>query len=113
MRLSRVSVFARDVRALARFTADAFGLEAVGAPTAGWAELEAGGCRIAFHSGGAAGRKPVKAPKLVFGSADVSAARDALVRRGVRMGKMRSFDGIELCDGRDPEGNLFQVSSRP
>jgi len=29
------------------------------------------------------------------------------------MGVVKEFDGLALCDGKDPAGNLFQISNRP
>ena len=39
-------------------------------------------------------------------------AREALLARGVPMGEIKSYPGLTgpLCDGRDPEGNVFQLS---
>jgi hypothetical protein len=50
---------------------------------------------------------------LVFYAADVAAARAVLVKRGaVAMGKVISADRFDMCDGKDPDGNPFQISSR-
>ena len=112
--LSRVMLFVQDVPALAAFYRDTFGCEPIGEITAGWAELRAGGCNIALHQAGS--RKPHPGGgsncKLVFGSRDVASARAELESRGVAMGPIHSFDGIQICDGSDPEGNRFQISSR-
>jgi hypothetical protein len=53
------------------------------------------------------------ASKLAFRADDVAAERARLVGSGVRMLEVRSFGAISLCDGLDPEGNVFQISSRP
>jgi hypothetical protein len=43
----------------------------------------------------------------------VSKARAELVARGIEMGNdPGDGDGLKLCDGKDPEGNVFQVSNR-
>ena len=77
----------------------------------GWKEFDAGGCVIALHNGSSeVGRRP---PKIGFWAADVAAARDALVARGARLGKVMSGGGLTRCEGKDPDGNPFQISSRP
>jgi predicted enzyme related to lactoylglutathione lyase len=50
--------------------------------------------------------------KLVFGVADIAAARQsALDRGGAVNGEERewNFEGARVCDGHDPEGNVFQL----
>jgi hypothetical protein len=47
----------------------------------------------------------------VFFSKDVAAARERLVKRGARRGKVKSKNGLDLCEGKDP-GNPFQISNR-
>ena len=50
---------------------------------------------------------------MVFRVADVPAARQELIRRGVAMGEMRSpAPGVQVSDGADPEGNRFSIESR-
>jgi hypothetical protein len=76
----------------------------------GWKTLDAGNCEIALHSGG---RKPGPgSPKLQFDVKDVAAARTALIARGTKMGKVSSKDGLDLCGGKDPDGNPFSLSNR-
>jgi hypothetical protein len=36
-----------------------------------------------------------------------------LLKKGVKMGALQTTENFHFCDGRDPEGNHFQVSSRP
>jgi len=76
----------------------------------GWREFAAGGARIALHSGPSSpGRK---GPKIVFHVKDVAAARELLVARGASFGKVRQEEMFCLCDGKDPDGNLMQLSDR-
>lgn len=112
MRLARAIVFTPDVARLAGFYRDAFGLEAMLGADEDWTELNAGGCNIAFHridevAGGRDGWI-----KLVFGSEDVAGEKRRLESLGIEMSDVVEFDGIKLCDGRDPDGNWFQISSR-
>src|SRR5581483_8169130 len=105
-------LFSADVPALAAFYRDTFGLALRElSPDGKWADLDAGACSLAIHSGGS----PVQArrsPKLVFGVADVTKARATLVARGAKLGKVKGTGAIQLCEGHDPDGNPFQLSSR-
>lgn len=118
--LNRVIIFVGDVQKCARFYADVFGFTALPSTHAAaeWAELDTGGCRLAFHKAhGPDG--PVDAPtgspmnphKVVFFAEDVEAARAAVVARGAVMGDVRRFGTLTLCDGTDPEGHVFQISN--
>jgi predicted enzyme related to lactoylglutathione lyase len=50
--------------------------------------------------------------KLVFSVADINAARKAAVKEGGAInpvGREWEFEGAKVCDGHDPEGNVFQL----
>jgi predicted enzyme related to lactoylglutathione lyase len=50
--------------------------------------------------------------KLVFAVVDLSAARQRAAERGGVVdptGREWEFDGAKVCDGHDPEGNVFQL----
>lgn len=111
-KIRRIILFVRDVPRAARFYRGMFGLRPRGsAEGKDWVEFEGGGCRLALHRG--AGLKSGGGAKIVFGARNVAAARQKLIERGAKVGPVRSFDGIDLCDGRDPDGNRFQISNRP
>jgi catechol 2,3-dioxygenase-like lactoylglutathione lyase family enzyme len=109
LELRRIILFTRDMAAMSRFYGEVLGLELANS-AAGWKDYQAGGCAIALHEGEA---KPgTRAPKLAFFAADVAATRATLVRRGAKMGKVLSASHHDMCDGKDPDGNAFQISSR-
>lgn len=112
MEMSRVIIFTPDVRRLSEFYISCFGLSSVGNSDADWAELNGGNCNIAFHrfSEEVQGRDGWL--KIVFGSSDVEAEKQRLEKLGVKMSEVVEFGEIKLCDGRDPDGNSFQISSR-
>jgi predicted enzyme related to lactoylglutathione lyase len=121
MPLKRVIVFVGDVQRCARFYVDVFGFTALPSDQspAEWVELETGGCRLAFHKArGASGAidsptgGPMNPHKIVFFAEDVEAARAAVVARGAVMGKVYTFGELVFCDGKDPEGHVFQISNR-
>jgi catechol 2,3-dioxygenase-like lactoylglutathione lyase family enzyme len=109
MKMARVILFTGQMDAMSRFYGETLGLKQVG-DEKGWREFAAGGARIALHSGPASpGRK---GPKIVFYAKDVAAERAKLVLRGARFGKVRVWDTLQLCDGKDPDGNPIQLSNR-
>lgn len=107
--LSRVIIFTADIPGMTLFYRDVIGLPVL-VEEKGWVELGAGGCSIALH--GWRGKAPEGSVKIVFHSDDVAATRAALVARGATLGKVASFGAIDLCDGFDPDGNAYQISSR-
>jgi catechol 2,3-dioxygenase-like lactoylglutathione lyase family enzyme len=112
-KITRIMLFVKDVPKVAAFYRDILGLSPIGDITPEWVELDAGSCTIALHHAA----KPLSergdpSAKIVFGVFDVPAGKARLEAQGVRMSKVSSFSGIDICDGWDPEGNLFQISSR-
>ena len=108
MQLARVILFTGQIEMMSKFYGQVLGLKQV-TEEKGWKEFDAGGARIALHSGPSSpGRK---GPKIVFHARDVAALRTALVARGAKFGKVRQGDFC-LCDGKDPDGNPIQLSSR-
>ncbi len=111
--VSRIMLFVEDMPKVAAFYRDVLGLPIVGDITPEWVELQAGSCTVALHHAS----RPLHergdaSAKIVFGVKGVTACKELLESRGVTMGKIFTFDGISICDGKDPEGNLFQISSR-
>jgi catechol 2,3-dioxygenase-like lactoylglutathione lyase family enzyme len=112
MRLAmrRIILFTKDMPAMIAFYRDVLGLTLV-KDEAGWKEFDANGCRIALHNG--ASRVGTRAPKIGFWCEDVADARAILAARGARLGKVMSAGGLVRCEGKDPDGNPFTISSRP
>jgi len=120
--LNRIIIYAGDVFACAEFFKTHFRLSPLGEWSSEWAELDGGGCRLAFHQ--AYGEEgPVTLPtgspsdphKIVFTVPDVAAARQSLVESGVEMGELLEFEeqgNLILCQGTDPEGHVFQLCNR-
>jgi catechol-2,3-dioxygenase len=109
VKMARVILFTGQIDAMSKFYGEVLGLNQV-SNEKGWREFDAGGSRIALHSGPSSpGRK---GPKIVFHANDVAAMRQTLVSRGARFGKVRQGDVFCLCDGKDPDGNPIQLSDR-
>jgi predicted enzyme related to lactoylglutathione lyase len=114
--LHRVIIFVYDVQACAQFYVRVFGFGAIATDDPSeWQELETGGCRLAFHKA-----RGVTGPtgseehphKIVFFASDIAATRERAVAHGAVMGQVRTFGSLTLCDGRDVEGHMFQLSDR-
>lgn len=95
------------------FYSSTFGLKVVGDFNNEWTEMNAGGCNIAFHN------LPFEvegsedeAVKIVFASNDVHAEKARLESLGIKMTEIFKFGEVEMCDGSDPDGHRFQISSR-
>src|SRR5262245_29276741 len=111
MKLSmrRIVLFTSNMPKMVSFYRDTLGFPLL-KDEQGWKELDADGCVIALHNGTSqVGKRP---PKIGFWSKDVPAAREALVARGAKLGKVMSGAGLTRCEGKDPDGNHFSISSR-
>jgi catechol 2,3-dioxygenase-like lactoylglutathione lyase family enzyme len=109
--LHRVILFTPRLEVMTAFYRDVIGLEIVGREP-GWVDFRAGACHLALHAGPASpGKRP---PKLAFHAADVAVTRAELIARGLTTaGPVKSPGSFEMCDATDPDGNPFQISSRP
>ena len=109
LRLPRVIIITANMARMTVFSSDVLGFT----PTDNgkrWKRLDAGTCEIALHGGkGEPGTRP---PKLQFDVKDGAATRAELIARGAKMGKVSSKDGLDLCGGKDPDGNPFSLSNR-
>lgn len=109
LRLSRVVLFTANMDKMVAFYRDVLGFR-LKTDEKGWKEFDAGSCGIALHAGKPAiGARP---PKLGFDVKDVAATREILIGRGAKMGKVSSRDGLDLCGGKDPDGNPFSLTNR-
>jgi catechol 2,3-dioxygenase-like lactoylglutathione lyase family enzyme len=108
MKLARVILFTARMEEMAAFYGEVLGLKLV-TDEKGWKEFDAGGTRVALHSGSSSpGRK---GPKLAFYAKDVTATRAKLVAKGAKFGKVGGAPFF-LCNGKDPDGNAIQLSAR-
>lgn len=117
--LTRIILYVQDVERLARFYKDFLGLSIVQEIKGEWVVFRPGACELALHRVGreyrvedAASWKVETNAKLVLTvTRDIAEMRDELASKGVPMGEIKSYPGFAgpLCDGIDPEGNVFQL----
>lgn len=118
--LNRVILYVQDVDRLATFYQQAFGLRVVEEIKGEWCVLDAGPCQLALHLVGKAYRVEDPASFEVESNAKLVMTVDRplpelraeLIAKGVPMVQIKSYPGLTgpLCDGRDPEGNVFQLA---
>jgi predicted enzyme related to lactoylglutathione lyase len=115
--LTRLILYVHDVPTLKSFYERHFGFVTSEETGQEWAVLRAGAIELALHRAGPAFREQLRPGagsnvKLVFSvSSGLDALRAALLDEGVPMREPKRFDGFPylLCDGEDPEGNMFQL----
>jgi membrane protease YdiL (CAAX protease family)/catechol 2,3-dioxygenase-like lactoylglutathione lyase family enzyme len=115
--LMKVILYVQDMNAQVAFYRDILGL-AVREPDGVndfrdfyWVEFSTGPCSLILHAGGK-GHIDEDTPKIVFRVIDIRTSRATLLEKGVKMGETRSTEsGVQMCEGRDPEGNAFSLES--
>jgi len=118
LHMSRVILYVRNVSLLSAFYQKHFDLPVVEEIANEWVVLRAGSIELALHLVGEPFRGPVPTPaqsnaKLVFNvPTGLPEMRERLVSDGVHMRGLKRYDGFPLlmCDGEDPEGNVFQLA---
>jgi catechol 2,3-dioxygenase-like lactoylglutathione lyase family enzyme len=118
--LSRLILFVDDIERMSYFYEGVLGLEKLPGGTDGFVCFSAGASQVCLHSlpaeyrsnGGEYPQREDTYVKFVFHSTDVAADRQHLLDNGVRMNEVVRYGEMEFCDGADPEGNIFQISSR-
>ncbi len=120
--LDRVILYVQDVGRLVDFYQDAFGLPVVEEIEGEWAVLRAGRCELALHRVGkpyrvanpATWKVEANAKLVMTVDRELAGLRAELIGKGVEMGNIKSYPDLTgpLCDGRDPEGNVFQLAQR-
>ena len=116
--MTRVLLYVRDVGRLKSFYQTHFGFRVIEEIDNEWAVLMAGQVELALHLVGQPFRNvPLVSEqsnaKVVFSvDSGLTELRSKLERAGVPVGEIKRYRGFaySLCDGRDPEGNVFQLS---
>jgi catechol 2,3-dioxygenase-like lactoylglutathione lyase family enzyme len=118
VQLCQVVLFVHDAARMQGFY-EQLGLTVIdGSAASGYVRLSdpGGGAVLALHYtphvGPPTGPRTDTAIKNCFRVDDIEAARDALGQHGAQMRDIQRFDGMAICDGADPEGNIFQLTTR-
>ena len=120
MRLELVPVPVTDVnRAKAFYEKAGFDLNVDVTPKDGMRVVQftppGSACSIVFGTGmrEISDMKPGSVKGIHLVVADISEARDALVERGIDVGKVTDFGGVFYAEFRDPDGNLWLLQQFP
>jgi len=111
--INRIIYFTNKMKLMTAFYRDTLGLSPIEDPVnspSEFLEFDAGTCKIALHKG-TPGTIATRT-KIVFYTEDVGKTREELIRRGTKMGTFNPQSSLHICDGKDPEGNKFQISNR-
>jgi catechol 2,3-dioxygenase-like lactoylglutathione lyase family enzyme len=118
VKLCQVIVFVKDLPTMQAFYRDVLGLAPIDEDPQ-FARYDAGAAVVALHPlpPEIAGNDPFARRedswiKVTFHADDVDAERARLVAAGVTMDEIHRWGAIAYCDGVDPEGNVFQISTR-
>ena len=118
---STLIIFVRDVNKLKVFYAEILELEIIEEIPGEWVALKAGNCQIALHKIGSQHATPGddfkvdNNTKVVFETdEDIFKLREHLLKKKVTLREIKTFENYNyrLCDGEDPEGNVFQFKQR-
>jgi predicted enzyme related to lactoylglutathione lyase len=121
IKLDTIILFVRDVDKLKKFYAEIFKFEIVEELKAEWVLLSTGNCHIGFHKIGKeylyksdSDIKFESNLKIVFEVDNICNLREELLFQNVRIKEIKTFDNYNfwLCDGEDPEGNVFQLKQK-
>ena len=114
-----VILYVEDMNLMVSFYRDTLGLD-VEFPAdladysqESWVIIDTGSCKLALNAGGS-NNVGDDAPMVVFGVADIEAARNTLLARGLALEEI--FDaggGVKVAQGRDPEKNPISLEQRP
>ncbi|MEO5909779.1 MAG: hypothetical protein ABIP95_02770 [Pelobium sp.] len=122
LNLNTIILYVQNVDSLKSFYTNILGLEIEEDDQSVWVLLRAGNGYIGLHKIGEQYLKQIKEgytfdnnAKIVFEiKEDINEARQLLINKNVAMREVKTFDNYDywLCDGEDPEGNVFQLKQR-
>ena len=123
MMLDCVIIFGQNIERLKKFYIDILKLSIIEEITSEWVLLDAGNCTIGLHRIGKEFRrenppqqfKVNNNTKLVFMvQQDIFELRNSLLHQNVTIREIKTFDNYDfwICDGEDPEGNVFQLKQK-
>jgi len=120
--LHTIILYVQDVEKLKSFYTNIFNLTVIEEYQSDWALLEAGNCKLGLHKIGDKYLDSSKGTfkfdnntKIVFEiNEDLNKVRTHFINQNVEMREIKTFDnyGYWLCDGEDPEGNVFQLKQK-
>lgn len=121
VKLNSIILYVQDIELLKNFYVENFNLKVIEEDYI-WALMSAGTVNIGLHKIGDEYLEKIETgyqfdnnTKLVFEiDLNIETARNELLSRNVQMREIKTFENYDfwLCDGIDPEGNVFQLKYR-
>ncbi|MGH1519826.1 VOC family protein [Chryseobacterium sp. JK1] len=121
VKLDTLILYVKNTELLKNFYVENFNLKVIEEDHI-WVLLDAGSANIGLHKIGDEYLKQIDSThtfdnntKIVFEiDTDIETARNELIEKNVQVREIKTFDHYPfwLCDGKDPEGNVFQLKSR-
>lgn len=121
VKLNSIILYVQDIELLKNFYVENFNLKVIEEDHI-WALMSAGTVNIGLHKIGDEYLEKIETgyqfdnnTKLVFEiDLNIETARNELLSRNVQMREIKTFENYDfwLCDGIDPEGNVFQLKYR-
>lgn len=121
LKFDTIILFVRSVEKLKFFYVDILQLKVI-EETDGWLLLKAGAANIGLHKIGGAYLDKISDDykfdnntKIVFEvEDDIYKVREQLLAKKVTLKEIKTFDNYDflVCDGEDPEGNVFQLKQK-
>lgn len=122
LQLDTIIIFVHDINRLKTFYTGILQLAVEEEIPEEWVLLRAGVIRIGLHKAGDGYAETKNAnftagsnTKIVFETTEnIHALREQLLAQNVPVLPVTTFDGYNywICDGKDPEGNVFQLKQK-
>lgn len=120
-KIDTIILYVKEIQILKKFYVENFNLKVVEEDEI-WILLNAGNINIGFHKIGKKYMEQIDAnhrfdnnTKIVFEiDDDLEVIRKEFIEKNIPMRELKTFDDYNfwLCDGNDPEGNVFQLKKR-
>jgi len=119
LQLEAIILFCWDIQLLKSFYVDLLGMDVIASSGDNWIVMESGACQLCLHKIGQ-GYDPdsdhthqdPRNTKIVLSTDDdIRKIRDYLISHDTKMKEVLTWEGYDywVCDGEDPEGNVFQL----
>ncbi|MET3129483.1 catechol 2,3-dioxygenase-like lactoylglutathione lyase family enzyme [Arcicella rosea] len=122
LKLISIIIFVQSIEVMKDFYVGILALEIIEEYGNNWLLLKAGDFQIGLHKigeqyleGNQEAFKFDNNTKIVFEvDEDLYILREQLIAQQVTLGEVKTFDNYDyfLCDGEDPEGNVFQLKQQ-
>lgn len=117
VKLDTVILYVKNIQLLKKFYVESFNLKVIQEDEI-WVLLSAGEIKIGFHKIEKKYMDQIDAnhqfdnnTKIIFEIDDLELVRKEFIDKKIPMRELKTFDNYNfwLCDGTDPEGNVFQL----